>query len=324
MTDVSAQSTWDGPGKRRHAPSDAMRLLLDPERHLEAADLARHPAYRHADARSRGWNGQRLVDYYRGTSHSDRAATLGEFVRCSPKEFAEKIPPLLVKTIHEPGKRVPWGPWGDPFFEEKGDEDLHGLLGAEKARTVVVPCPLRRMLDTLVAGVLIDTGDHLLHPAAWAYRPGRHDAVPGMIEDVRQAVRDGGRYWAKLDLKSFFPSMPWPLIRRALSTRPLSYPPEFVERVMALVEARLVNAAGETLPNQAGSQAGSQLSAIIANMVLWQLDTLVTHGFRSVGYWRYSDDIIIVGRERHQATGAVRFIRGWCHQQGLQLKGVAP
>lgn len=308
---------------QKPGPADAMRLLLDPERHLAAADIAAHPAYHHADARSRGWDGRRLVDFYKSTTKSERAALIGQLVQLDPKSFAERVPPLLVKVINEPGKKVPWGPWGDPYFTETCDDDLYGLLGAEKPRQVVVPCPLRRMLDTLFTDVLVDTSDVLLQPCAWAYRPGRVDPVPRVIQEVRQAVREGARYWAKLDIKSFFPSMPWALIRSALTSFPFWYLDEFVERVMALVQTPLVDAKGNTIPNDSGSQAGIRISGVIANIVLWPLDVHVPEEF-DVRYWRYSDDIIILGHERHHVVGAVRFVRRWCQEQGLRLKGVAP
>lgn len=310
-------------GRRRFNPSDALALLQDEDRHLDAADLAGNPAYHHADARSRGHDGQRLVDFHRNTTKTERAAMLAELVSLPAKEFAEKIPPLLVKTINQAGVRAPWGPWGDPTFTQIGCEDWFGLLGSGKPRRVAIPCPTRRMLDTLFERILIDTGDHMVHRTAWAYRPGKHDAVPAVIKEVRRGVREGGRYYAKLDIRSFFPTMPWKLIETTLSDPPFSYPREFTQKVMALVMAPLVDEQGRAVPNTSGSQAGTRTSGVIANMVLRAVDDLVCQRFgNKVHYWRYSDDILIVGRNRDDVIGATRAVQKWCHENGLKLKGV--
>jgi len=310
-------------GRPKHRPADALTLLLDHDRHLDAADLGGNPAYHHADARSRGQDRQRLVDLYRNTTKKERAAMLADLVGLPATKFAQKVPPLLIRTINQEGVRAPWGPWGDPTFTEIGNEDWHGLRGSGKPRQVAIPCPTRKMLDTLFESILVDTADHLLHRTAWAYRPGKHDAVSKVIKEVVRVVREGARYYCKLDLKSFFPSMPWRLIQQTLRDPPFIYQAEFVAKVMALVQAPLVDENGTVIANTAGSQAGTRISGVIANMVLRDLDELIDERFgNKVRYWRYSDDILIVGRHRDDVIAAVHVIQKWCREAALQLKGV--
>ena len=305
-------------------PVQASLELLNPERHEWACNFAENPAWHHADARSRGQDRRRVVDALQEKPRRKWVEDLYETVLLPPHKFIKKVPPLLVKNINEPDTKVPWGPWPDPFFVQTSATNMYGFLAAGKPRQIASPCVRRRMLDILFEGVLIDTGDHLLSPDAWAYRPNRWDAVRTVIGQVQSKVRRGrGRFWAKLDLKSFFPSIPWRLIRRALDS--MGYPKDVIQRLMGLVEAPLVDIDGNLIPNSSGSQAGVRISGVLANMVLKELDELIRSTFgKSLGFWRYSDDIILVHEDRKTVEDAVRLVRRWCHNNGLRLKGVAP
>ena len=310
-------------GKPGLMPFHASLELLVPERHEWACNFGENPAWHHADARSRGQDGLRVVDALRKKSKRKWAEDLYELVLLPAHEFVEAVPPLLVKTINEPKTRVPWGPWDDPFFTMTANTNTYGLLATGKARQVASPCVRRRMLDNLYEGVLIDTGDQMLSHDAWAYRPNRWDAVRTVIGQVQAKVRRGCQFWSKLDLKSFFPSIPWCLIRRAL--RSMGYPKDFIARLMGLVEAPLLDIDSNPIPNSSGSQAGVRISGVLANIVLTELDVLIRSRFgKALGFWRYSDDIIFVHEDRKTVEHAVRLVRRWCQNNGLRLKAVAP
>jgi len=77
------------------------------------------------------------------------------------------------------------------------------------------------------------------------------------------------------------------------------------------------------VPNQCGAQMGLPESSTLANMLPWKLDACLTDNPRLCTL-RYSDDILVASKYRHEVVGAVRTIQSWCREKGLGLKGVSP
>jgi hypothetical protein len=225
-----------------------------------------------------------------------------ELVALPPKVFAKNVPTVEVKSI--------------PKNKSHGD--------VEK-RPIVVPPVLRRALSNHISEILQVTADHLLPKEAIAYRPNKKRVVEMAILDVQRAVRGGGEYWAKLDIRNFFPSVPWEGIRNAL--RAYKYPEEFIEYVMALVQGRLMKAEGRSwvpVKTISGTQAGLRESSILANLYLSDLDRILVTTFGGdVFYRRYCDDMILLGKTKKAVRQAVVEVRNWLESRGLALK-VAP
>lgn len=306
--------------RERHRPEDAMRLLIEPERVHYACNVIENPAFHKADGRTRGADGRRVVDAYRERKTPGWADEITCILQLPIEEFRASLPPLAIRTINEAGAKVPWGPWDEDDLDE--DElAAVGLIGTGKERVVAKPCPTRRMLDNAFEQTLVVTINHRLSRSAWAYRPGKRDAVREVIVGVQKAIVNGQVFWAKLDIKAFFPSMPWNLIENSLRTA--GYPEEFVRKVMAMVQVPLVDERRRTIQPTMGSQAGTRISGIVANLALQELDALVERRLdENTSYWRYSDDLIVMGADRGRVEKIVTAIRGWMNQVGLALKKV--
>lgn len=287
----------------RYTPSDADRLLRDRGLTAYACDVVMNPAFRNSDARTRDAHGRRVADYVR--TRAEREAwpeRVAQLVRLRPSELEQalKSEPVKLSLIKEAD-------------------------GGE--RTVGIPTFLRRCVANLVAEVLVKTSDHLLSDAAIAYRRGHRDAVPGAIREVARAVRAGRvRYFARLDLKSYFPSIEWSAVERTLTD--LGYSERFVGVVMALVRCPLHkrNEKGRLVPtpNAKGVQMGVAGSDILANLFPLVLDQTLGRLLPKRGlYLRYSDDPLLGAPRRSDVVGAVRVLQNWCREHGLKLKDVS-
>lgn len=295
-------------------PPDALRLVCDAERIRFACDPFANSRFWHADARTRGADGKLVA-----TELASRAA-VDAYAAEVTSLLGLPIPELEVLVQRDPRMRLlvrnirTQRPWDEP--------------GApRKAREIVVPTVLRRCVSNLLAQVLEETADRILPSNAWAYRPGRRDAVVDAILSTASDIYFGKRvHVARYDVSNAFPSLPWSGVEQALLA--VSYPVEFVAILMAFVRAPRVrlerNGRLQVVPADRGCGAGLPESAILLNIFLRPLDLEIATRFPSVGHPRYSDDGLLSGASRDAVVGAFRTVQRFMTVHRLSLKGVQP
>jgi len=287
----------------RFAPAEAMKLMRSPGLIRHACDVARNPAFWHADARTKDAHDKTVAEYVRFGEYKDYwPQRLTQLVTAAPSEVGR-----MLGT--EPVKLAP--------ISRRGKSD----------RIVGVPTFFRRAFSNLVRDVLEKTGDELLPENVRGYRPRRPEAVRTAILDVAEAVKNQRiRYWAKLDFSSYFSVMPWAGIEEAL--KHYGYDGEFVAQVMTAVRCPLVrrdkHGKLQAVENKRGAQMGLAESSTLANMLPWQLDEHFGRLAPRVYYDRYSDDIFIASAIKSEVVGGVRAVIHWAKEHGIKLKGVSP
>jgi hypothetical protein len=292
----------------------AMDMVLDPDRIRSACDLAGSPIHRSSDWRSVGYGRERAVDLHSRTTKDQLAQEIAAQLALPTAEWIKSLDPIRVRVINQANQAPKWAPTSTP--EEWTSWHL-------KEREIAIPSPRQRIIYSIYREVLELTCDHRLARSAVAYRPGHPDPVRTTICEVAGAVRGGAHYWAHLDIRAFFPSIPWVAIRKAL--RGFGATSGFTDRVMGLVQVPAAQDGHCPKGRQEGCPAGLPISGILANMVLTDLDrTLEVQYGKWVRYWRYSDNLILVAGSRERLVGAVREIARWLSQVGMQLKGYDP
>lgn len=304
---------------RRFSPEDALRLWVDPDRIGRACHVHLHPGYRQGRQTTRAF-GRLMVEELRDLDGVEGLRTVvADLVNLPVTEFSAKVPTVEVKFV--PKKKVP--------TDDDAGDDAIGPVRPEvvEKRPIVVPPLVRRALSIHLSEILETTGDYLLPTEAIAYRPGRRQVVQRAILDVARAVRGGAHYWAKLDVRSFFPTVPWAGIETTLKS--YGYPEAFVGYSMALVRGGVAKRESwrtwVPVETDAGTQAGLRESSIIANLYLSGLDRVLLSKFKGdLFYRRYSDDMLMMGRTKEVVRKAVVEVETWIESRGLTLKGVAP
>lgn len=296
----------DGSRSRRARPADAMALVMDPERMRFSCDPYRNRMWKKASQLSTGVDSLLVSDAFHGAPSVDEwVVKLERVLRVGvdPEEIALKV--QLVP------KREPW---------EIVD------LPAIELRSIVVRGVLGRCLSNHLASILQETSEPFLPSSAIAYRLENRDAVNEAILGVAAAIGlDGYRYWAKLDVRDCFNSMPRQAVARALAE--FGYRSKFVKLVMSSVSApRYRRLQGRLVKQDSdrGCPAGLPESSIVVNILCAPFDREMEQLFPGVLYRRYSDDFLFLGKTAAEVEAAVARLLRWIRSVGLSLRGVSP
>jgi len=148
---------------------------------------------------------------------------------------------------------------------------------------------------------------NLIHQT-YAALPGRgaHQA----LGEVKRALRDpNALYYLKLDVRQYFPSIDKEVMYRKLERRVKD------RDVLELCRTIIDEYPGPGLP------IGNYTSQYFANFYLSELDHHMKEQYHCKWYFRYMDDIVIIGWSKPWLRRALRRIRDIIGPWGLEVKG---
>ncbi len=167
------------------------------------------------------------------------------------------------------------------------------------SRFLAIPPFWDAVLQRAIAQELGPALDSLMHPLSFGYRRGR--SRKSAADAITKARRDGFRWVYDADIEDFFGS-----VRHShLHTRLLALLDEdpVVDAIMNWISAP-VRWQGEGHPRRQGLPQGSNLSPLLANLMLDDFDNdMAAMGLRLV---RFADDFVILCKSREQAEEASR------------------
>ncbi|MBK9265636.1 MAG: hypothetical protein IPM54_38335 [Polyangiaceae bacterium] len=174
-------------------------------------------------------------------------------------------------------------------------------------RVLSIPTVEDRIVVEMLRAGLEPIIEPKLHPAAFAYRPGRsaHTAV----DAVAKAIERGATWVAIADVRDFFDTV---RIRPILETfEDLPCDPALVRLLDKVL-------AGHALQPGRGLAQGSSLSPLLSNVVMLPFDrNLHTAGFDLV---RYCDNLCVPAASKELAEKALALMHRETGQLGLSLK----
>jgi RNA-directed DNA polymerase len=163
-----------------------------------------------------------------------------------------------------------------------------------KFRNLGIPVVMDRIVAQSTHTVFEELFDPGFTQSNYGFRRGRsqHEA----IRTVREKVKQGYRWCAAVDLKSYFDEIPHDLIFKLLRRRIAD------ERLMMLVARALkagVVVEGKLEKTTKGVPQGSPLSPMLSNIVLNEMDHELEK--RGLNYARWADDFIILVKSQRSA-----------------------
>jgi RNA-directed DNA polymerase len=156
-------------------------------------------------------------------------------------------------------------------------------------RVLGIPNVVDRVAQTAAAMALEPSVEPMFHEDSYGYRPGRKPVDAVAVCRERCFRKD----WAvDLDIRSFFDSVSWELMRRAVVRHSdQKWVVMYVERWL---KAPMQKPDGTLVARVKGTPQGSPISPLLANLFLhYALDAWMVREFPAVPFERFADDAVI-------------------------------
>ena len=226
---------------------------------------------------------------------------------CSIEDFEKDLKGNLYKIWN----RMSSGSYFPPPVKAVEIPKAHG----DGVRVLGVPTVADRIAQTVVAAQLEAVVEPKFHADSYGYRPGR--SALDAVARCRQRCWDHD--WViDLDIQTFFDSVPWDLIVKAVETN--TDQPWVVLYVKRWLTAPVQRPDGSRAERDRGTPQGSAVSPVLANLFLhYAFDDWMHRQFPSVPFERYVDDAVVHCRSESQAQMLVTAISKRMEQVGLRL-----
>jgi group II intron reverse transcriptase/maturase len=170
-----------------------------------------------------------------------------------------------------------------------------------------------QMAALLVLGPIYEAD---FHPRSYGFRPGRnaHQA----LDEIVDALRSGRLEGVDADLSKYFDTIPHDRLMKLVARR--TSDGSLLHLIRQWLDAPVVEASGNTVPNRQGVPQGGVISPLLANLYLNALDWAVNDPAQrgQPVLVRYADDFVILCATGQGATLRQRLAR-WLAARGLKL-----
>ena len=185
----------------------------------------------------------------------------------------------------------------------------------KSVRKLGIPAIGDRVAQTVAKMVLEPKVEPIFHPDSYGYRPGR-----SALDAVGKARERCWKFnWViDLDIKSFFDTIPWDLIEKAVAHHTeLGWVRLYVKRwLQAPVELK----DGTREERTRGTPQGSVISPVLLNLFMhYAFDFWMQRTFPRLCFERYADDTIVHCRSETEAKAVLEAIRNRLAECGLEL-----
>jgi len=257
--------------------------------------------------------------------------------------------PKLKGRSHDIPKQLVWDAWlkvkekggaagADGVTIEQFEEDLKGNLyrlwnrmssgsyfpGPVRAveipkqggsRVLGIPNVVDRVAQKAAAMALEPSVEPVFHEDSYGYRPGRAPVDAVAVCRERCFRKD---WVVDLDVRSFFDSVPWDLMLRAVARHSdQKWVVMYVERWL---KAPMQKPDGTLVQRVTGTPQGSPISPVLANLFLhYGLDAWMVREFPTVSFERFADDAVIHCVSERQAREVREAVARRFAEVGLEL-----
>lgn len=188
------------------------------------------------------------------------------------------------------------------------------IYKGEKARNIALFSMRDKVIQQSLADELSRIYDSRFSTSTYAYRPGR--SALSAINLIEEAVKTYD--WVlKLDIVKFFDNINQIQLISFLEQNIKEK--DVIELVNHVIKAKLMNTkTGELSVKEKGVFQGSGIAPLLSNIYLMQFDKVMEE--KSDFYVRYSDDILILGKEKEQLQRVSAIAEDMLNQLDLQIQ----
>lgn len=193
---------------------------------------------------------------------------------------------------------------------------MQNIYKGEKVRKIALFSMRDKVVQQSLARELGKFFEPLFSKTAYAYRPGQ--SALSALQKIEEQVKNGTDIWIlQMDIKDFFDCIQHSI----LSDMVADYVRE--QDVMDLLDKILKTSVleentGELRQNLVGVFQGSGCAPLLSNIYLMDYDSEMES--RSDFYIRYSDDILVIERDKERAEKLYDFSKLYMEKKGLELK----
>ena len=196
----------------------------------------------------------------------------------------------FIKTVQAPGYRL------HPF----STTDIPKPNGKLR-RLYIQQDPAARLLERMLFQKLSPILEKQFSDCSYAYRPGR-----SMVDLLKDAARHAPvwKFAAKVDISKYFDTIDHHILHEELQKA--LRPDQETEKLLALVLKPRYYDRGEKriLSKNPGVPQGAVMAPLLANFYATPVDK-VMEGMETVKYFRYADDILILGKRESDVDEAL-------------------
>ena len=180
-------------------------------------------------------------------------------------------------------------------------------------RKLGIPTVMDRVIEQAITQVITPMFEPSFHENSYGFRPNRRceQAIVRLLE----LFNDGFVWVVDIDLEKFFDNVP--------QDRLMSYVGRVIHDgdteslIRKYLKAGVMNQ-GKYEPTDVGTPQGGNLSPLLSNIMLNELDYELDH--RHLNFVRYADDVVIVLKSKAAATRVMYSVTSWIERKlGLKV-----
>ena len=180
-------------------------------------------------------------------------------------------------------------------------------------RKLGIPTVMDRVIEQAITQVITPMFEPSFHENSYGFRPNRRceQAIVRLLE----LFNDGFVWVVDIDLEKFFDNVPQDKLMSYVGR--VIHDGDTESLIRKYLKAGVMNQ-GKYEPTDVGTPQGGNLSPLLSNIMLNELDYELDH--RHLNFVRYADDVVIVLKSKAAATRVMYSITGWIERKlGLKV-----
>ena len=180
-------------------------------------------------------------------------------------------------------------------------------------RKLGIPTVIDRVIEQAITQVLTPIFDPMFHESSYGFRPNRR--CEQAIVKLLELFNDGFVWIVDIDLEKFFDNVPQDKLMSYVGR--VIHDGDTESLIRKYLKAGVMNR-GQYEPTDIGTPQGGNLSPLLSNIMLNELDYELEH--RRLNFTRYADDVVIVLKSKAAATRVMYSITDWIERKlGLKV-----